>query len=712
MLENTSNPSDSKSRYPDSSAPDARLAANFLMQIANHGPITVVTVPVNPKASLREITFDTDAPGAEESMRSFIAHNETLPHQVFYIPNRVIDGADNRKRESIGEIRTIVLDFDPDKDKPLEEERMRLRGIAASLVHGPVQPRFIVDSGGGMQVGFQLLAPIAIASHTRDEITRNTEDLMKRLSLSLGAATHTCTIQNCFRVPGTKNWPTPAKKRAGREVSVSGLWFSGGPRTSLEELQALCTVSPADIDATRASEAPIDGLEEADVVAVLGAPERLPGRLIALLQEKPALAAAVKKPDINSDDRSGDDYSLCETLARHRLPARDIALLLSAYGAKVHETLQQERLFSYVCMTVNKAVAEVEAAIDLLDPDGFDEAAVAREQAIRLARLQPLNFEQAMDGLFDEHQVSLVEGLMERQQMTVVYGQSGAGKTFVVLDIAYRVSLGLDWHGHKTRQCAVIYIAAESPRSIRFRMKALGDAHGASDSFFLVPAVVNLFDRKADLKPLIDKIADLKVDVGLIVVDTLARTMIGGNENSTQDMSQLVANGDILRDRFRCNVLWVHHTGKDESRGARGSSALRAATDTEIEIADHKFFVTKLRDDEPFDCAFGLKPVQISDTRSTCLVDWQPGTGIGNGKDKGTLNRDAIIKILRLLGVPSTVGEIVDVARGEGVSVPPKSSIASILDRGCKSETERIFKLCGQRNVGKRLMNLYGLHEW
>ena len=40
--------------------------------------------------------------------------------------------------------------------------------------------------------------------------------------------------------------------------------------------------------------------------------------------------------------------------------------------------------------------------------------------------------------------------------------------------------------------------------------------------------------------------------------------------------------------RTRCHVMVLHHPGKDESRGARGSSALHAASDTVLELKKSK----------------------------------------------------------------------------------------------------------------------------
>ena len=60
--------------------------------------------------------------------------------------------------------------------------------------------------------------------------------------------------------------------------------------------------------------------------------------------------------------------------------------------------------------------------------------------------------------------------------------------------------------------------------------------------------------------------------------------MAGGNENSPDDMGRFVRHCDRLRIETRAHILVIHHAGKDDSRGARGHSLLKAAADTEIEI--------------------------------------------------------------------------------------------------------------------------------
>ena len=118
-----------------------------------------------------------------------------------------------------------------------------------------------------------------------------------------------------------------------------------------------------------------------------------------------------------------------------------------------------------------------------------------------------------------------------------------------------------------------------------------------------------------------------------MVVDTLSRALAGGNENSSEDMGALVQNMDAIRAETGACVLFIHHTGKDQARGARGWSGLRAAIDTEIEVvADERAgiataTVVKQRD-MPKGSAFGfrLETVVLGRNRhgedvTTCVVE-------------------------------------------------------------------------------------------
>jgi hypothetical protein len=60
--------------------------------------------------------------------------------------------------------------------------------------------------------------------------------------------------------------------------------------------------------------------------------------------------------------------------------------------------------------------------------------------------------------------------------------------------------------------------------------------------------------------------------------------MHGGNENSSEDMGAVISNAKRIEDVFQCAVMFVHHSGKDETKGSRGHSSLKGAMDAEISI--------------------------------------------------------------------------------------------------------------------------------
>lgn len=230
----------------------------------------------------------------------------------------------------------------------------------------------------------------------------------------------------------------------------------------------------------------------------------------------------------------------------------------------------------------------------MLPPEGMDfndvwvqQGADAVRQALRQIKLTDTIFwpDQAQPILTNTY---LVKRWLGDGQLSCVYGQSNVGKSFLTLDLAYHVAAGKPWHGAKVVGGAVLYMATEGGNAFRNRVYALQKKYGYDSPALAVrPAPVDLFNQSVDL-PTVEKLCrEIEAERGklkLIVVDTLSRAMAGANENTAEDMSKFIANLDMLRVATNAHILIVHHSGKDASKGARGSSALRAALDTEIEL--------------------------------------------------------------------------------------------------------------------------------
>jgi hypothetical protein len=188
---------------------------------------------------------------------------------------------------------------------------------------------------------------------------------------------------------------------------------------------------------------------------------------------------------------------------------------------------------------------------------------------------------------------SLINGVLDRRGMSLLFGASGCGKTFFGLTIAAHIALGRGFYGLQVCRGGVLYIAAEGGLGIEERLTAFRyhqDVHVDGVPLYVIPEPIDLCHSDTDLKILLQHIGELPADppLELVVIDTLSRAMAGGNENSSDDMGRFVRHCDQLRIKTGAHTLISHHAGKDDSRGARGHSLLKAAADTEIEITKGK----------------------------------------------------------------------------------------------------------------------------
>jgi hypothetical protein len=179
----------------------------------------------------------------------------------------------------------------------------------------------------------------------------------------------------------------------------------------------------------------------------------------------------------------------------------------------------------------------------------------------------------------------IIKGALPEADLGVIYGASGSGKSFIVLDMALAIVRGLSWRGLKTKQGRVLYIAAEGGGGVSQRLKAYAQHHNVdigSLPIGIIHDAPNLLVEE-DVTELVKSI--IAAGSGdLIVADTFAQLTPGANENSGEDMGKALRHARSIRDATGSMVLLVHHSGKDASKGARGWSGVRAAADVEFEV--------------------------------------------------------------------------------------------------------------------------------
>jgi putative DNA primase/helicase len=215
----------------------------------------------------------------------------------------------------------------------------------------------------------------------------------------------------------------------------------------------------------------------------------------------------------------------------------------------------------------------------------------------------------------------LIRDILPMGELSVAYAPPESYKSFLGMDIALSVACGIPWQGKEMLTPGfVIYIAAEGVAGLGKRALAWFMEKGinpdTADVAWLTESLAVTADSDA-LLHLLSRIEDeVKRVPVLIVIDTLARCF-DGEENETGDMAKFVAGCDVLRHKFGCAVLVIHHTRMDGSR-ERGNTALRGGSrmmmSLEKDSQSNSVTVTctKMNDAEHFaDMALELKVVDL-----------------------------------------------------------------------------------------------------
>lgn len=181
----------------------------------------------------------------------------------------------------------------------------------------------------------------------------------------------------------------------------------------------------------------------------------------------------------------------------------------------------------------------------------------------------------------------LVPGIIPSFGTGMIYGESGSYKSFVTLDMALCLAYGIpgQWNAPPVKN-DVLFMAGEGPvATAKKRWPAWLEWQGISDREshrFLIKDRVPFYTDSDAWEHVKADIAELGAKPSLIILDTLTRLITGLDENSAKDASMITNFMEQLSRYYECFVLAVHHTGKDQNKGARGSSAFYANFDTVI----------------------------------------------------------------------------------------------------------------------------------
>ena len=232
----------------------------------------------------------------------------------------------------------------------------------------------------------------------------------------------------------------------------------------------------------------------------------------------------------------------------------------------------------------------------------------------------------------------VIKNVLARGELSSWIAPPGKGKSALFTEIAIHVAAGKNWRGYRVKQrTGVIIFAFERADLTKRRLIA----HRRRDGLGKLPItvcskIINMLDPACVdviLATIREAEQHMGCEIGLAMFDTYAKGIAAGDgdEDKARDQNKVHTNLRRLFD-LGCNVhiAGVGHTGKDESRGERGSNARLADVDVQVQISGDAIkivTVTKANDQPEGELtAFKLKPFDFEpdedgDTFEVAIVD-------------------------------------------------------------------------------------------
>lgn len=236
----------------------------------------------------------------------------------------------------------------------------------------------------------------------------------------------------------------------------------------------------------------------------------------------------------------------------------------------------------------------------ILDTDADLEAAIAEaEQKSRAEGGRPLSAVQqhqeqppsnpksytllrAEDAATDFKLEWAVKNIVPARGIGQTYGASTSAKTFLLMNLSFALTDGEPFFGYKVKKTPVVYVCLEGEAGFKKRIKGhLEYRHRPSskDLYFIIGESFAL-DDPTDVEAL----ASVCPRGSMVIVDTQNASCPYIKENATDEMGRLIQGAKNLARLIDGFVMLVAHTGKDTSKGARGSSVQLPAWDCCLEV--------------------------------------------------------------------------------------------------------------------------------
>lgn len=253
----------------------------------------------------------------------------------------------------------------------------------------------------------------------------------------------------------------------------------------------------------------------------------------------------------------------------------------------------------------------------------------------------------------------IVKGILPSRGMAQMFGPSRAGKSFLSFDMGCAIAEGREWFGYRVKQRPVVYIMLEGEGGLKQRMEAWEEhnCRRLPDEFMAVTQSWGI-----TIEQDVSDIAAVIPQGSVIFVDTQNRAAPMVNENSSEDMGQIIEGAKRLERMVGGIVVLVAHTGKDTTKGVRGHSSQIAAVDASIEVTrvgeQRTWRADKVKDGlDGKEHPFKLRVVELGhdddgDAITSCVIDVTDCDAMVNMTGMEKMAVDALMKASAMAKIP------------------------------------------------------------
>jgi hypothetical protein len=636
--------------------PGAQFLVNYF-GASSLNPIYLSSLP-NAECKDREPGERHIISRSSEQIAAFVGKWDRPGRGVYFAVSTVVRTATRRSKETLSELVGVHADIDYKSLIETPEEVERIVGRLQLL------PTAVNHSGHGLHLfyGFKDAIPATLES------IAETERLLRMLAGHLGGDPAVCQVAALMRLPGTTN------SKNGDSIPVRTI-VSRQLRYEVDELQEwLKDAAPLLHRKDKAKHTQGNGKSEDNPFEAFAKETagEAPIDVDKLLAEMVYLGPGGGGNAHNSLLRAtaamlGRGEAVDAVVAK----ALDALRTAAEKAATAFDATKEERTIREMCATwvaKHPEVAEkAENGRDTTEPDP----------------LAGFHF----DGIGSiEPEARLIDNLLSTTGLTLIGGQSGAGKSYLAIAMAVCLAEKKPFFGREVRErVGALYIAGEGQGAIAARIAAAKGAIGVEPhrqlpiAWLDTPPPLNSPQKidafVARLSVLSAKFQqDHSVRLGIVVFDTATACFELKDENDNAEVAKVCKTMQAVAAGFDGVVVAVHHYGKSLEAGPRGASAWRGSSEIVLgvladvdplsgDVKSRELAITKNRDGSqgpvaPFTLEFTVLGT-ASDGREfgACFVkpDLEGENRLGKAKKRRasrseTALRDAVIEALDSFG--------------------------------------------------------------